>query len=413
MRAVGLITEYNPFHNGHLHHLHQSLKVSAAEVSVAVMSGHFLQRGEAALLDKWCRTEMALAAGVDVVVELPLFWACNSAPCFAEGGVQTLSALGVETFCFGSESGTLSPLMAAAEMFASSAPALEAETRRLLRQGVSYPLARAQSCGADAALSKVIAAPNNLLGIEYLLACRHLKSSLIPLTISRCGAGYHDLDAEGAFASATGIRQRLAASESVAPYVPPLVARLLDERLNAGLGCDQDRLFTLIAGRILRGSASLRPLYQVEAGIEERLFAAAQRCDDLEKLCQTIKARHLTRTRLQRLLIYLLLELTAAEMSETLAAGPLYLHLLGCSPAGQRFLAASRKKRDLPLVGNYSRVAAILKKRYGSGEMYRLATLQLELERRATRLYTLLLPGWRGERERDFYEEFRLSQAVS
>ena len=100
MRSVGLITEYNPFHNGHLHHLQSSLKLADAQVSVAVMSGHFLQRGEPALVDKWRRTEMALAAGVDIVIELPLPWACSSAPDFARGGVQALNALGVDSLCF-------------------------------------------------------------------------------------------------------------------------------------------------------------------------------------------------------------------------------------------------------------------------------------------------------------------------
>jgi predicted nucleotidyltransferase len=97
MRAVGLITEYNPFHNGHLHHLQESRKAADAEVAVAVMSGHFLQRGEPALVDKWLRTRMALAAGVDVVVELPFPWACNSAPLFAEGAVRSLDSLAAST----------------------------------------------------------------------------------------------------------------------------------------------------------------------------------------------------------------------------------------------------------------------------------------------------------------------------
>ena len=106
MRIVGLITEYNPFHNGHLHHLQESLRVADADASVAVMSGHFLQRGEPALLDKWARAEMALAAGVDLVLELPFSFACNSAPHFARGAVQSLNALGVvDALCFGSEAG--------------------------------------------------------------------------------------------------------------------------------------------------------------------------------------------------------------------------------------------------------------------------------------------------------------------
>ncbi len=115
MRAVGLITEYNPFHNGHMHHLHESLRVTGAQVSVAVMSGHFLQRGEPALVDKWVRAKMALQAGVDLVVELPLPWATSSAPNFALGAVQSLASLGVDSLCFGSEIGTIEPLHGCAD----------------------------------------------------------------------------------------------------------------------------------------------------------------------------------------------------------------------------------------------------------------------------------------------------------
>ena len=142
MKSVGLITEYNPFHNGHLYHLQESLLVTESDVSVAVMSGHFLQRGEPALADKWVRTEMALAAGVDLVVELPLPWACSSAPDFALGGVQALTALGVESVCFGSEIGELAPLQECSDLLCRKADLVAAKTAKLLREGMNYPQAR-------------------------------------------------------------------------------------------------------------------------------------------------------------------------------------------------------------------------------------------------------------------------------
>ncbi|NOQ52317.1 MAG: hypothetical protein GQ578_08905, partial [Desulfuromonadaceae bacterium] len=132
MRVVGLITEYNPFHNGHLHHLRESLKAADADVSVAVMSGHFLQRGEPALVDKWLRTEMALAAGVDLVIELPLPRACSSAPDFARGGVLALDALGgIDALCFGSEAGELEPLRSSAEQLVAKENLVRQKTAAL------------------------------------------------------------------------------------------------------------------------------------------------------------------------------------------------------------------------------------------------------------------------------------------
>ena len=165
MRTVGLITEYNPFHNGHLHHLQESLRVADADASVAVMSGHFLQRGEPALIDKWARAEMALAAGVDLVLELPFSFACNSAPHFARGAVQSLNGLGVvDTLCFGSEAGEVSSLQAVAQLLVEHAAEVDAGTRQLLRSGVSYPAARAEvlSAMAPELSAALVSSPNNI-----------------------------------------------------------------------------------------------------------------------------------------------------------------------------------------------------------------------------------------------------------
>ncbi|MBW2503196.1 MAG: nucleotidyltransferase family protein, partial [Deltaproteobacteria bacterium] len=140
MRAVGLITEYNPFHNGHHYHLQESLKITGAEASVAIMSGHFLQRGEPALLDKWSRTDMALAGGVDLVLELPFPFACNSAPHFAKAAIQALDGLGVvDALCFGSEVGTIEPLQTVAECLINQDEKIMSWTKRRLRDGLSFP----------------------------------------------------------------------------------------------------------------------------------------------------------------------------------------------------------------------------------------------------------------------------------
>ena len=172
MRAVGLITEYNPFHNGHLYHLKESLKLAGADVSVAVMSGHFLQRGEAALVDKWARAKMALAGGVDLVVELPLPWACASAPDFARGAVQALDLVGgIDTLCFGSESGCLADLQQWGRVELEQDDEIATRTAILLRRGKAYPLAKAEVLKEFLAVDQtLLAQPNNILGLEYLKA---------------------------------------------------------------------------------------------------------------------------------------------------------------------------------------------------------------------------------------------------
>jgi tRNAmet cytidine acetate ligase len=408
MRTVGLITEYNPFHNGHLHHLRESLRETGAEVSVAVMSGHFLQRGEPALVDKWVRTEMALKAGVDLVVELPFPWACNSAPQFARGAVLALEALGgIDTICFGSEAGTLTPLQQCADFLIDNETTVAKRTAELLRQGVNYPIARARclteigGCDAD-----LIASPNNILGIEYLKAVRQIGSAIVPHTIRRIGAGYHEERANGDIASATGIRRLLRDNEPVAAFIPEPSRVPLEQALAVGQRLDPTMLCRLLSARILRGAKSLQGLYQIEDGIENRMFKAALSCDNYEELVDAVKSRHMTRTRVQRTLCYVLNEVRNDDMQAFLATGPLYLHLLGSSDNGRAYLATSRKQHKLPLVANYSRIIPQLRRHFGRNTgSFQLAERMLHLELRATRNYTLLMPSWSvSNRNRDYFE---------
>lgn len=411
MRAVGLITEYNPFHNGHLHHLRQSLKAASADVSVAVMSGHFLQRGEPALVDKWTRTEMALAAGVDLVVELPLPWACSSAPDFARAGVQALSALGgVAALCFGSETGEMAPLQGCAEWLCEQESEVKNRTAVLLRQGKNYPQARAEllaDCdygGIDAA---ELAAPNNILGIEYLKALRQIGNVLEPFTIRRVGAGYHDLGSgPDRIASATGIRQRLDEGQPVAELMPEGSSAFLHGALQKRQYFSPTRYLQLLQGQIFREPDRLEDYWLVEDGLEQRLIDQADRAETLEELVTGIKVRHLTRTRIQRALVSVLLGLRQVTVHQLLAAAPGYLHLLGASPEGRKFISASRRQRQVPLVQNFSRIYTQLKRHHGKDSTaYRQALTQLELELRATRMYSLLLHQFSGgSRNRDFYE---------
>jgi len=411
MRSVGLITEYNPFHNGHRHHLRQSLAVSGCEAAVAVMSGHFLQRGEAALLDKWRRAEMALRAGVNLVVELPLPWACNSAPLFAEGALLSLAQLGVEAFCFGSEAGDLGVLQECAGLLDRHQAEIEEAIRQRLRQGENYPTARAEvvtGLGPQPALLAVLDAPNNILGIEYLRARNRLGTTMTPLTVQRIGAGYHELKAVDKIASATGIRRMLAAGEAVDGLLPEACQALLEEALDKGQIPDEEILFRLLAQALQRVD-HLGSVYQYaeSTGIGKRFYQAVQVAENLEGLMIESKSRQLTRTRIQRLMMYALLDLDAGLLKELLDCGPLYLHVLGHDHEGERVLAGCRDNSEIPLVGNYSRIRNALTRYYGRRtEKSRLAHAMLAIELRATRTYSLLQKNWPGgNRNLDFFRE--------
>jgi predicted nucleotidyltransferase len=357
---------------------------------------------------------MALAAGVDLVVELPYLFACNSAPYFARGAVQALAALGgVDALCFGSEAGDLAPLRRCADLLSAKRQALEQKTRNLLRQGITYPAARARIFREllEPEDARVLESPNNILGIEYLKALKPGGSDMVPLTLARQGAGFNDLQAKGSIASATGIRRMLGAGEDVCPYLPRQVADRLVQILAAGETPELEHFLRILLVRILRGADSLAGLYQVENGLENRLVEVALRAASFDDLIEGIKPRQLTRTRVQRLLCHLLNEVEAESARAMLEQGPVYLHLLGCSRAGEAFLAAGRKKRSLPLISNYSRIHQQLRRFYGGeSRQYRLALAQLALELRAGNNYALLQKGFSARRQNDFFEPVRRHQ---
>ncbi|MDH3997319.1 MAG: nucleotidyltransferase [Desulfuromonadales bacterium] len=408
MRVVGLITEYNPFHNGHRHHLRESLRLAGAQASVAVMSGNFLQRGEPALLDKWARCEMALASGVDLVLELPFAFACSSAPHFALGAVQTLDALGVvDSLSFGSEAGEIEPLEQIANELFTHADEIEDATRQMLRQGINYPTARAAVLKQRLPQlnPSLVASPNNILGIEYLKALCALSSSIKPYTLPRIGADFHSVEAVGSIASATGIRQRLNQGEAVRELMPPAVHSVLERQQQAGQLLDIDKLFSQLLAHLLQASQTLREISQVEAGLEVRLTKAAMTVTSYQELVAAVKSRQWTATRIQRILSYVLMQAQAEEVRQFQAQGPLYLRLLGATERGQQILALSRKRRTLPFIHDPAKAKNVLGRFYrNQTELERVAQRMLAYDLRATRLHGLMLrTPLTGHRNRDFF----------
>ena len=228
MKAVGLITEYNPFHNGHKYHIEKSKELTGADYVIVVMSGNYVQRGTPAIIDKYTRTEMALKMGADMVFELPVSFACASAEFFAYGAVSILDRLGfVDSICFGSEAGTITELNPIADLLFEESEEYRQSLNSYLKQGNSFPTARAAALKdyislnhdqfptlahlSEKELENILYSSNNILGIEYLKALKQLQSPMIPYTIKREGASYSDktFSKEQTFSSATAIRSIL------------------------------------------------------------------------------------------------------------------------------------------------------------------------------------------------------------
>ena len=208
---LGIVSEYNPFHNGHLHHLEVSKQITKTDFSVVVMSGNFVQRGDTSLINKWVKTEMALKAGIDLVIELPTVYAISSAENFADGAIKILNSLGVVDFVsFGSEIGEITPLNDIANILYREPKEFSSLITAQLKSGLSFPRAREiainQFFGTSKKYSEILNNPNNILGIEYLKSLKKHRSHIRPLTIKRDYSDYNSTKIKKGIASATAIR---------------------------------------------------------------------------------------------------------------------------------------------------------------------------------------------------------------
>ena len=309
---MGIIAEYNPFHAGHAYQIAQIKKVIGAEV-VAVMSGSFTQRGEPAILDKWTRARLAIMGGVDLVLELPFVSAVRSAQDFARGGVRLLERLGViDTLAFGAELADLSTLKRAAAAFAEESFA--EELRRLMSQGTSYAAAVTKILSAVTRLDEGhLRQPNTILAIEYL---RALPEKISPLLIERVGAAYDDLTLRERFSSASAIRA--AVNQPSQPW-DKISAQVSAETLNAlrtAEPVDEKFLFRPIIAKLLTARVDeLRKVYGMTEGLEFRLLNAAS-AKNFRELVTALIGRRYTASRIRRLLLYFLLNVTTETLAE-------------------------------------------------------------------------------------------------
>ncbi|MGR6543175.1 nucleotidyltransferase [Paenibacillus tundrae] len=366
MKAVGVIVEYNPLHNGHVYHLSEARRLSGADAVVAVMSGSFLQRGEPAIVGKRARTEMALHAGADLVLELPVAYAVQPAEWFAYGAVALLHHTGVvDSLCFGSESGDLDSLQRIARVLAVEPAGLREDIARRLREGASYPAAYA---GAAAALAPggvdardaaaLLEQPNNSLGLHYLIALERLGSAIQPFTAARTGAAYHEATpGPGAIASATAVRRLLMADgpEAAAQYVPAATLAILQREWQTQRAPVHWERFvqTLLHIAATRRASELASIAEVTEGLEHRLIRTLSQLAEpsVDALLNALKTKRYTRTKLQRMLTHVLLNHSKTELSPSiLAEGPGYLRVLGFSSKGQSLLKQMKRSASLPVV---------------------------------------------------------------
>ena len=343
---LGIISEYNPFHNGHLLHLQDSKKLTHTDFTIAVMSGNFVQRGDTSIVDKWTKAEMALKAGVDLVIELPTLYAISSAENFAEGAIRILNSLGIVDYVsFGSEIGEISPLNDVAQVLYKEPKEFSALISKQLRSGLSYPKARELAIqmyfGSSQKYTEILENPNNILGIEYLKALKKYKSSIRPITLKRKYSDYNSADVKSGIASATAIRTMLQNNKNIHYVVPFETYELLEEKkkneqIITSLSVFSKEIIYTLRKMTLSEIASLP---DVSEGLENKIKSAVNTSNTLEDLISKIKSKRYTQTRIQRILLYALLNISAKDMNMSRKQMP-YIRVLGFNKHGKKIISA-------------------------------------------------------------------------
>lgn len=343
---LGIVSEYNPFHNGHLHHLEESKRLTNSTFTVAVMSGNFVQRGETAIVDKWTRTEMALKAGIDLVIELPVVYALSSAENFADGAIKILNSLGVvDVLSFGSELGEIEPIKDVANILYKEPKELSSLITSQLKSGLSYPRAReialSQYFGSSKKYTNILNSPNNILGVEYLKSIKKHKSHITPITIKRDYSDYNSDKVKQGIASATAIRHMIQENKNVHYVIPYESYELLDECISNGKVVTSLKIFEKEIIYTLRRMTltEISNLPDVSEGLENKIKMAANTCSNLDDLIANIKSKRFTQTRIQRILLYALLNISQKDINSSKRITP-YIRVLGFNKHGRRIISA-------------------------------------------------------------------------
>ena len=377
MKIVGLITEYNPFHAGHLYHMQQARELTGADYCVVLMSGSFVQRGEPAIFDKYLRTKTALLAGADLVLEIPAAFSTASAHEFAAYGVALLSAIGVDAVVFGSECGQVEILKQAAYALNHESAEFQERLRKGLKAGLTYPQARAKALGETQAggtrvenvedfhantdvsnshiWSSILNSPNNILGIEYLRAAEDLHSPMEFYTISREGSGYHeDTLADANFPSASAIRgiirNSLSKDKDLLDILASHLPAVTHPAYTGAVPVFVDDFSGLLNATVLQMQATFS-IADLSPELAARLTKPPYFPLSFEERIQALKTRQLTYTRVSRALLHLVLGMREEDISRWKDEGyALYARILGFRRQSSPLLSCLHKKSSIPLI---------------------------------------------------------------
>ncbi|MEG1286554.1 MAG: nucleotidyltransferase [Clostridium sp.] len=383
MNITGIITEYNPFHNGHLHHLNAARAATNCDGVVCIMSGNFIQRGGPAIIDKWERASMAIENGVDLVIELPTFYALSSAEYFAKGSLSILDSLGViNNIFFGSECGNVEDLIKISKVLVDESLEFKDELKKNLTKGLTFAKSRELSLIKileDENLSDILQNSNNILGIEYIKAILSIGSDIKPLTLKREGSNYNDKDLSSKFSSATSIREELKSSNSLTklnkfiPFETYEILKKLREKNYQFIF--EEEMFKFIKYKIVSNCINFNKLSEISEGLDNKIVKELYHSNSYIEFVLNIKSKRYTYTKISRLLTQIFIGLDLYDYKDLLSKDLLYARILGFNNKGKEILKEMKNTSTIPLITKVPR---------------NIDNPLLELDIAATKCYSLL-----------------------
>lgn len=396
-KVLGIVAEYNPFHNGHFYHMQESKKITEADSCICVISGNFTQRGEPSIVNKWAKTYMALCCGADLVIELPTIYSISSAENFASGAIKIFDSLKIVTdISFGAECNDLATLNNIANVFYSEPANYKTILNHELKRGLSYPMARENAVlmylNDIKRYANVLSNSNNILAIEYLKALKQQKSMIQPNIVPRKNVYYNDQKIVDDFASATAIRKLMLNREyaELRKVVPRSTYQIIGEEYKKNhiiLGIKKYEKEIIYALRVMP-IEEIQNLPDVNEGLEFAIKKAASETNNIEELIEKVKSKRYTQTRIQRILLYVLLGITKKDMEDSKKMVP-YVRVLGFNSRGK--ILISEIMNQNPKLNMITSVGKYVNKKMPKNKQL---TRMLDLDINATNIYTL---GYGGE----------------
>ncbi len=402
MRVLGIVCEYNPFHNGHAYQIRKAREESGADALVCVMSGHYTQRGEPAIVDKWTRARMAILNGADLVMEMPSLYAMSGAESFAAAGIKLLLAAGMDVLSFGCETEKTNVLYDLAALFDQEPAVFRQELQQFLRIGESYSVSRMKAAGRYIAQAEeILKQPGSILGIEYLKALRREGRKDFPVVmVRRLGAAHKDEWSDGAGASASGIRGALRQGRILREAMPLQIAEIWEKIYESGAYCMGDTLLKeILYWRLIEWTPDqIRQAPEIGEGLEYRILKMTEGDRSWESLIESLVCKRYPASRIRRGLMNLCLGISQENRERARwEEGPGYLRILGIGPRGTELLRRIRRESSLPLVTQLHRQIK---------DLSESAAYTLEEEVRLTDIYTRFLVnpnfrerGWEYRKE--------------